>query len=917
MKWKWKRPAAFLLAAAMIFTMPGVPASAVEAGASAVHTGLCEHHPEHTEDCGYTEGTEGAACEHEHTEDCYTLVKKCVHEHDESCYPVLEGSVSENTATPSEAEEAQPTACTHECSEESGCITKELSCPHERGEHDDTCGYIPATEGTPCGYTCEQCNSQDSGLVPGVSGNAPAECSCETHCEQEAVNLDCPVCSAENADFSACLGKEEAVLAVQALIDALPETVTEDNATEIEEQLKAIDAKIKALTDEQAAKLDMTRYNAVCAVLAAFALPQANHTHCVCGKDSDTEVNGHTHSTNTEWKAANSLPNSAGSYYLTQSVSGDWTVPTGEVNLCLNRQTINGKITVGSGATLTLTDCTGTGKLQGNGSGSGVSINGGTFNLYGGTITGFVNGVEIGSHNNIKTGSSFTMYGGAITGNAAGSSSGGGVFLIGTTNSNVTAPSFTMHGGTISNNTAAASDGGGGGVYVGQKCSFTMDGGTITDNTATKGNGGGIYIHYNAGSVSISNATITDNKAPATGNTRYGHGGGIYSERGVTVKNVTITGNNSTYEGGGIYGKGAITLTDATVTDNSQYDVYYDGKETTTPELTVSGSVKAGYYANFAWKLPILVSGELSENSVIHVGVREGIEHGAIAEPASGVTLRAENFKADAADSETSLGKDGKVYLVPCTHEMDDTGYTCKKCKTQFDARVGDSAYYKTLTEAFNAARGSTVTLLRDVTLTGNCSSDTYPATLDLNGKTVSSGRYYIHVGDGNKPNTLTVKDSSKGGGTQALNVKFWVASNGTLAVDDSYTGDISCVELLTGGALERFGGKIGELALSNAAGGSTSTGYNLKLWNGNTNACTIGRFTDNNKSKSLTVKDLLGTDYAKCELYGENSGTWSVVDKSTKIAELTGYTAYKVQFPECVHQCADDSNAAQQTELP
>ena len=211
MMWRWKRPAAFLLAAAMIFTMPGIPAFAVETDVSAVHTGLCEHHPEHTEDCGYTEGTEGAACEHEHTEDCYTPVKKCIHEHDESCYPVLEGSVSENTATPSEAEEAQPTACTHECSEESGCITKELSCPHERGEHDDTCGYIPATEGTPCGYTCEQCNSQDSGLVPGVSGNASAECICETHCEQEAVNPDCPVCSAEDADLSACKGTEETI----------------------------------------------------------------------------------------------------------------------------------------------------------------------------------------------------------------------------------------------------------------------------------------------------------------------------------------------------------------------------------------------------------------------------------------------------------------------------------------------------------------------------------------------------------------------------------------------------------------------------------------------------------------------------------------------------------------------------------
>ena len=372
---------------------------------------------------------------------------------------------------------------------------------------------------------------------------------------------------------------------------------------------------------------------------------------------------------------------------------------------------------------------------------------------------------------------------------------------------------------------------------------------------------------------------------------------------------MTITGNNSTYEGGGIYGKGAITLTDATVTDNSQYDVYYDGKETTTPELTVSGSVKAGYYANFDWKLPILVSGELSENSVIHVGVREGIEHGAIAEPASGVTLRAENFKADAADCVTNLGEDGKVYLVPCTHEMDDTGYTCKKCHTQFDARVGDSAYYQTLTKAFDAARGSTVTLLRDVTLTGNCSSDTYSATLDLNGKTVSSDRYYICVGGGNKPNTLTVKDSGTGGGTQALTVKFLVYSNGTLAVDNSYTGKISRVELQAGGALERFGGEIGELVLSNAAHGSTSTGYGLKLWKGNTNACTIGGFTDNTTSKSLTVQDLLKTNHAKCELYGENSGTWSVVDKSTKIAKLTGYTAYKVQFPECVHQCADDSN--------
>ena len=702
---------------------------------------------------------------------------------------------------------------------------------------------------------------------------------------------------------------DTAVSAVQELIDALPDEVTAENAETVAEQLAAIDAALEALTAEQLTKVDLTRYETVCAALTELsAVQEAPHAnHCVCGKDSSTTVKGHTHNTDTAWTAANSLPNSAGNYYLTQSVSGSWTVPEGKVTLCLNGQTISGSITVGSGATLTLTDCSSdnSGKIQG-----GVLVNGGKFELYSGTITG---GVQVGMKGGTyQTGSSFTMYGGAITGNKTDSSSGGGVFLVGTTN-HIDPPSFTMHGGTISNNTAGASDGGGGGVYVGEKCSFTMDGGTITGNTATAGNGGGIYIHFNAGNVSISNATITGNKASATGNTRYGHGGGIYSERGVTVKNVTITGNNSTFEGGGIYGKGAITLTDATVTDNSQYDVYYDGKETTTPELTVSGSVKAGYYANFDWKLPILVSGELSENSVIHVGVREGIKPGygtslAIAEPANGVKLRAENFKADAAESETSLGEDGKVYLSPCEHEMDDTGYTCKKCHTQFDARIGESAYYKTLKEVFLSAwNNSTITLMRDVNLENFCHVSK-TITLDLHGKTITSEDKLIQVDE-----KLTVKDSSEGGGRQALNVKFLVASNealnGTLAVDNSYTGKISRVELQAGGALERFGGKIGELVLSNAAAGSTSTGYGLKLWNGNTNACTIGKFTDNNKSKSLTVKDLLGTDYAKCELYGEKDGAWSIVPKTEKISELTGYTAYKVQFTECVHQCADDSN--------
>ena len=55
--------------------------------------------------------------------------------------------------------------------------------------------------------------------VPGVSGSAPAECSCETHCEQGAVDPDCPVCAAEDADLSACKGTEQATPLMAAAAD--------------------------------------------------------------------------------------------------------------------------------------------------------------------------------------------------------------------------------------------------------------------------------------------------------------------------------------------------------------------------------------------------------------------------------------------------------------------------------------------------------------------------------------------------------------------------------------------------------------------------------------------------------------------------------------------------------------------------
>lgn len=112
-------------------------------------------------------------------------------------------------------------------------------------------------------------------------------------------------------------------------------------------------------------------------------------------------------------------------------------------------------------------------------------------------------------------------------------------------------------------------------------------------------------------------------------------------------------------------------------------------------------------------------------------------------------------------------------------------------------------------------------------------------------------------------------------------------------------------MELRTGGALEAYTGTIQELLLGKGNG----TGYSVKLWKDNAHCCTVKTITlAENADQALTVGNLLETNHAKCELYGERDGTWSIVDKSTKIVGLTGYKAYKVQFAECVHACSDDT---------
>lgn len=91
-----------LLAAfvSLCMTVSLLPAAVFAAdGPESAAAGLCQHHPQHDETCGYTTGTEETPCTHQHMEECYAFATSCTHTHDETC-----GGL------------ADPTLCIHQCS---------------------------------------------------------------------------------------------------------------------------------------------------------------------------------------------------------------------------------------------------------------------------------------------------------------------------------------------------------------------------------------------------------------------------------------------------------------------------------------------------------------------------------------------------------------------------------------------------------------------------------------------------------------------------------------------------------------------------------------------------------------------------------------------------------------------------------
>ena len=263
------------------------------------------------------------------------------------------------------------------------------------------------------------------------------------------------------------------------------------------------------------------------------------HKHLLCG--TACSHGGEQHTKILTWTAVSDLTKitRAGYYYLTQDIeTTDIWAPANGVVLCLNGHSIINTnhgytIMVRKDYTFTLCDCKGDsaeyGRITHAEQADGTKYSGrgvyaiGTFNMYGGSISGNVSpdssGVLLdnGAYSGGK-GTAFNMYGGEITGNTATSGAGGGVYVF------ANSP-FRMYGGSISGNTAKY----GGGVYVGSGSVFTVSGSvTITGNTdndgsacnvqLAKGNTAGTTFAIGEGGLAESaRIGVTADAAPAIG----------------------------------------------------------------------------------------------------------------------------------------------------------------------------------------------------------------------------------------------------------------------------------------------------------------------------------------------------------------------------------------------------------------
>ena len=619
--------------------------------------------------------------------------------------------------------------------------------------------------------------------------------------------------------------KKAAVQKVQALIDALPETVTVENAESVSAQLEAIDEAMAELTEEQREELDMTRLHAISEVLntpmtVPMTVAEGQHVdHPICGATCTDENN---HSIVTEWQPIGSETElkaaTEGYYYLTQDIvtTGTWE-PNNNVVLCLNGHSIaaNGDFGVieikGANRQFTLCDCNSSASthyfiksVENNltrwvpceeNTENRISVTGGvithsvrtsdlgvkvdknaTFTMYGGTICGnklqgSYNGAGVYVHD-----STFNMYGGAIRGNAA--SWGSGVAALGST--------FNMYGGVISDNMVSASAGG---VLLSDKSVMNMSGNAqISNNIApTKWttSGGGVYI-FASTDGEVSNCLYMSDNAKISGNTATS-GGAVYVRKNgqVTMSgNAQISNNTATENGGGVYVENStfkIAGGAPRVCDNLCQDVQNN------VYLATGNAIRISKLSTFTGKIGVSTQDTPTGSNLVTVAAA-AVESGAVGslteEYVDHISSDKENLYPVLVNGEVKLSA-----TVPHRHPV--CGETC-----------GDSGKHSNQTW-IGVSRLSDIKSSGNYYLTDNVTLDetwncNISVNLCLNGKTITgaAGEETIRVAKGT---TLTITDCQNEVGkiTHAQdNIGRGIMSLGTLIL---YNGEITKNQIAKG----------------------------------------------------------------------------------------------------------------------
>ena len=134
-------------------------------------------------------------------------------------------------------------------------------CKHHPA-HTEDCGYIAPTEGRDCGHEhTEDCYTL--GVLPDADGGDPYEVGADTENLLNCQHSHDSECGYVQADPGAPCGYECRICPIEALIAALPEQVTEDNADDVRAQLDHILDLYRELNEDEQGQLDLSRVTAL------------------------------------------------------------------------------------------------------------------------------------------------------------------------------------------------------------------------------------------------------------------------------------------------------------------------------------------------------------------------------------------------------------------------------------------------------------------------------------------------------------------------------------------------------------------------------------------------------------------------------------------------------------------------------